>query len=86
MPCVSQFYGVSIYFYYNDHHPPYFHARYGDEEGVFSIDHLDMMQGYLPRRARGLVEEWAGKHGAELMADWNLARAGQPLVDIAPLD
>lgn len=28
MPKISEFFGVSIY-YYREHEPPHFHARYG---------------------------------------------------------
>lgn len=27
MPRVSEFFGVAIYFYFNDHPPPHFHAE-----------------------------------------------------------
>ena len=28
MPRISEFYGILIYMYYQDHAPPYFHALY----------------------------------------------------------
>ena len=40
MPCVCEFYGVAIYFYYNDHAPPHFHAEYAEFEAKFLIDTL----------------------------------------------
>jgi hypothetical protein len=86
MPCVSQFFGISISMYYNDHNPPHFHASYGDDEASISIDSLEFEFGDLPRRARALTLEWASLHRAELDANWDLARAGLPLNDIAPLD
>lgn len=33
-----------------------------------------------------LVLEWAALHKAELLDDWQLARQGQPLKTIAPLE
>jgi hypothetical protein len=45
MPCVSQFFGVSIYIYYNDHAPPHFHASYAEHEAVISIDTLVIQYG-----------------------------------------
>jgi hypothetical protein len=33
-----------------------------------------------------LVLEWATLHREELRLDWNLARGGQPLVAIEPLE
>ena len=41
MPCVCEFYGVAIYFYYNDHAPPHFHAEYAEFEAKFLIDTLE---------------------------------------------
>ncbi len=38
MPLIAQFYGILIRMFFNDHHPPHFHASYGGEEAVFLID------------------------------------------------
>jgi hypothetical protein len=40
----------------------------------------------LSPRVLGLVVEWAAFHRAELMEDWNLARAEAGLKPIAPLE
>jgi len=34
MPCVSEFFGIAIYMYFNDHSPPHFHAEYGESEAI----------------------------------------------------
>jgi hypothetical protein len=86
VPCISQFFGVSIYIYHNDHAPPHFHASYAEHEAVISIDTLAIQFGALPRRARALVLEWASLHREELAADWELAEEGLPLREIDPLD
>lgn len=86
MPCISQFFGLSIRIYYADHNPPHFHVSYGDHEAVFSIETLDILFGSLPRRARGLALEWASLHRAELLENWDLARIGVPLHEIEPLE
>ena len=52
MPRVSQFFGVVIYMYHNDHLPSHFHAEYGEFEAVYAIDTLDILRGQLPRRAQ----------------------------------
>jgi hypothetical protein len=72
--------------YYNDHLPPHFHAEYAETECVFSIDTLEMLRGGLPRRAQGMVLEWAAQHRDELRENWQLAREMEPLNDIAPLE
>ncbi len=86
MPCISEFFGIAIYFYHNDHPPPHFHAIYAEHEAWFHIDTLEMFRGDLPRRARSLVVEWAALHRSELLKDWELAREGKDLIRIEPLD
>ncbi|MDW8327745.1 MAG: DUF4160 domain-containing protein [Anaerolineales bacterium] len=57
MPCICQFFGISIYMYYNDHLPAHFHAEYGEHEAVYVIETLETLRGELPRRAHALVLE-----------------------------
>ena len=86
MPRISEFFGIIIAMYYNDHAPPHFHARYGEHEALISIDTLATLRGSLPRRALALVLEWAAQHRGELADDWERARRGEPLAAIAPLE
>lgn len=71
--------------YYNDHNPPHFHARYGDEKATIVIETLSILDGRLSSRVRGLVVEWAAQHSKELKENWNLAREMKPLNPIPPL-
>jgi Domain of unknown function (DUF4160) len=86
MPRISEFYGIAIYMYYRDHTPPHFHAIYGEFDAEISIESTEIVEGTLPRKARNLVQEWADAHRGELERDWDLARAGEPLEPIAPLE
>ncbi len=86
MPCVSQFYGIAIYLYFNDHQPPHFHAEYGGNEALYKIDTLRIHVGKLPRRVHNMVIEWADLHRDELWENWARARRGEDLNDIEPLD
>jgi hypothetical protein len=86
MPCISQFYGISIYLYYRDHAPPHFHAIYADYDAEIDIATAALLDGTLPRKARNLVMEWAELHRDELQHNWDLARGGQPLESVAPLE
>ena len=86
MPCICQFFGISIYIYYNDHLPPHFHAEYGEHEGVYVIETLEILRGSLPRRAHALVIEWASAHRSELRANWDRARESVRLEQIEPLE
>ena len=85
MPEISRFYGIIITMYYDDHNPPHFHARYGDESVVVSIGALSILEGQMSPRALGLIIEWAAQHKEELMEDWDLAKKNQPPKKIAPL-
>lgn len=86
MPCICQFFGITIYMYYNDHSPPHFHAEYGGAEALIEIGTLDVLRGGLPRRAHALVLEWASQHRADLLRNWELARGSLPLQKIEPLE
>ncbi len=86
MPRISQFFGIAIYMYFNDHLPSHFHAEYAEFEAVYAIDTLDLLRGDLPRRAHSLVVEWALDHRPELRANWNRAREQVPLAKIEPLE
>jgi hypothetical protein len=85
MPCVSRFFGIAIYFYFNEHAPPHFHAIYGEDEAIYEIRTLQVYAGALPRRAHNLVLEWADQHRQELMGCWNASRDGNAPGQIEPL-
>jgi Domain of unknown function (DUF4160) len=85
MPSISEFFGIVIYIYYNDHAPPHFHAEYAEHEALFLIDTLEVYSGELPNRARALVVEWASLHRSELSENWERAKQGIPLREIEPL-
>lgn len=86
MPEISRFFGIVIKMYFNDHLPPHFHAEYGEYVAELSIETLEILRGYLPQRALGLVLEWAVFHRGELRANWAQARAQNPLSPIKPLE
>jgi hypothetical protein len=86
MPTISEFYGILILMYYNDHAPPHFHARYAEHEALIQIRPLGILQGKLPPKALSLVMEWATIHQEELMNDWDLAEKLKSLEKIAPLE
>ena len=72
--------------YFDEHNPPHFHARYGDYKMEIAIETLSVLAGKFPPRALGLVMEWAVKHRAELLEDWELARNRHELKKISPLE
>lgn len=86
MPRISEFLGIAIYMYYKDHAPPHFHAIYAQYDAAIAIDPLRVLEGRLPRRVQALVLEWAAMYRDELWANWELARVGQSLRRIPPLE
>ena len=85
MPKISEFFGIAIYMYYREHQPPHFHAIYGGEEALVSIENLSVIAGRMSPRAIGLVMEWASIHREELLNCWVTAQAKEPLGRIDPL-
>ena len=86
MPEISRFFGIIVAMFYNDHAPPHFHVRYGEQKAIIAIETLRLLEGKLKPRTLGLVIEWASLHQSELMEDWELARLMQPLKSIQPLE
>ena len=85
MPSISQFYGIKIFIFYNDHNEPHCHAYYGDEHAEFSIKTGSLIGGSLPRRARNLISIWIKAHKGELLENWDLASKHKILKKIKPL-
>jgi hypothetical protein len=71
--------------FWRDHAPPHFHALYAEYEAQIDTRTLEVIAGELPRRALGLVLEWAAEHRSELMEDWQLCESMQMPKKIAPL-
>lgn len=86
MPEVSRFFGISIRMYFDDHNPPHFHAIYGDAEAEVGIAPVALLRGRFPRRALGMVMEWAAVHQHELLQNWELMGNEQGPNKIEPLD
>jgi hypothetical protein len=86
MPIVSAFFGIVIRLYYDEHNPPHLHAEYQGKKAVLDF-HGNIMKGGLgSRTALRLLREWIDLHVDELNEDWELAREGQQMRQIAPLD
>ena len=86
VPKLSEFFGISIYMYWDDHGPPHFHAYYAEYQASISIPDLTLFRGRLPPRALGLVMEWGAIHLAELRSAWDRAKKNEPPGTIAPLE
>jgi hypothetical protein len=71
--------------YFRDHAPPHFHAQYGEYEITVNIND-GIVEGKFPKRALNAVMEWYELHKEELLSDWELAQAEQPLKKIETLE
>jgi Domain of unknown function (DUF4160) len=88
MPVISMFYGVIVLMYYFDnqkHQQPHIHIRYQGDEAVIAISTGDLVAGDLKSAKLKLVQAWIEIHQDELMANWELAVAGQQIFKIDPL-
>ena len=86
MPTISEFFGIVILMFFDDHAPPHFHARYGGDEVVIQINPVGVLRGKISPRALSLVLEWAQKYQQNLMEEWNHAANNKKLHKIPPLD
>lgn len=85
MPEISRFNGIVIKIFYGDHPPKHFHAEYGGNKALISIDNLEILEGELPTNQFKQVKEWANMHKTELQANWEHAIKRQKLEKIKPL-
>jgi hypothetical protein len=88
MPSISAFYGLIVYMYFKDnkqHKLPHIHVRYSGEEVIVSIPDGDVLEGGIPSSKMKLLQAWIEIHKEELMADWELAVAGEQPYKIDPL-
>jgi hypothetical protein len=85
MPEISRFLGIVIGVFPRDHHPPHFHAVYGEYQITIEI-RTGFVQGDFPKRALHHVLEWREIHQNELLECWDLVQSGQVPQKIDPLE
>ena len=88
MPTISMFYGILVSMFFEDtdrHHLAHIHVRYAGEKAAISIIDGRVLAGAFPPKQLKLVQAWIEIHHDELMADWELAKAGEHPYPIDPL-
>lgn len=85
MPIISNFFGIVIRMFFNEHAPPHFHVEYAEYKASVNIMTLEVIEGKLSRRAQELVLDWAELHQRELLEDWELCRLHLEPKQIEPL-
>ena len=85
MPRISEFFGIIIWMYYDEHNPPHLHAEYQGNWAVLDFQGNIVKGDLHSRTALRLVRDWVDLHVEELQEDWALAKAGHDLKQIEPL-
>lgn len=88
MPTISMFYGILVTIFFEDnvrHSLPHIHVRYAESKASVAIEDGRMLAGAFPPKQLKMVQAWIEIHKDELLADWDLAVAGEQPFRIAPL-
>ncbi len=85
MPIISEFYGIIIRMFWNEHMPPHFHAEYGDNKILVEIQSGTVIKGIFPFKQLKLVLAWCEIHNQELMNNWDNAVKHESIDKINPL-
>ena len=88
MPTISMFYGIIIYMYFMDnkqHKLPHIHVKYQSNEAIVAIPNGEVLEGEIPVPKMKLLQAWIELHKDELVADWEIAVAGELPYKIDPL-
>lgn len=85
MPTICMFRGIKVCIYWRDHMPPHFHAFYGNDEALVSIEELEVIEGSMASKQLKMLLGWAAFHQEELRENWALAREKQELFAIEPM-
>ena len=57
MPTISEFFGIIIRMFFNEHLPPHFHAQYGEYEGMIGLN-LKLISFYDPGPPSEAISSW----------------------------
>jgi hypothetical protein len=85
LPLISEFFGIKIYLYWEDHIPPHFHAIYGEHQVIVDIENAVVLKGAFPVRQLKLVLAWCELHREELKKNWESAKNHGEIEKIEPL-
>ena len=88
MPAISMFYGILVTMYYEDtgrHHTPHIHVRYQGKKASIALEDGTVLAGDFPAKQLRMVQVWIDLHKDELLADWEMAIAGEEPFRIQPL-
>jgi hypothetical protein len=67
------------------HKLSHIHVKYQDNEVIVSIPDGEVLDGSIPKSKMKPLQAWIEIHKDELVADWELAVAGEQPYKIEPL-
>ena len=72
MPTISSFYGIIIVMRLREkeHNPPHIHAIMQEREASVKLSDGEIMEGYLPPRAKEMVKDFIELYREELEEMW----------------
>jgi hypothetical protein len=76
MPTVAIVNGVRIEFYFDEHPPPHFHARYAEFIAQIDLATFEIIKGSLPNAQMRVVRDWASTRRDALRAAWDACATG----------
>lgn len=86
MPTISIFFGFVVQMYWREHPPPHVHVLYQGYEALIAIESAQVIAGSLPPAALRIVRPWIEHRRAELLANWDRGRRGEPFERVAGAD
>jgi Domain of unknown function (DUF4160) len=75
MPKVATIDGIRIFFFFDEHPPPHFHAEYAEYQAMIDIETLRVIEGDLPRPQHRKVVTWAKTRKPQLLDAWISCRS-----------
>lgn len=76
---------IALFWYHHTNVFGNWRTAYQDLVATYRVDTGELMAGSLPRRQQRLVEAWIELYREELLVDWDLADAGEPIQKVPPL-
>lgn len=70
MPTLVRLRNIKLAMYPNDHNPPHFHLLTPDYAALISIETLEILSGFVPKRDYEVAMEWARNNMDVLREEW----------------
>ena len=85
MPIISEFFGIKIQMFWDEHMLPHFHADYNGNKVMVDIQKGTVIKGAFPFKQLKLILAWCEIHREDLMKNWELGMNEMSFIKIEPL-